>query len=409
MLSAALSVRSLLLAVFTLMAGAGLMSTLVSVRLERAGVPPMAIGLVGSAYFAGLTIGSLHARRVIRRVGHIRAFSAFVALLSSSTLAYALQSHVAVWGTLRLIDGVCVAGVYVCIESWLADRSEPATRGSILAAYMISLYGGQAVSQFLLSAGERGAPTTFIPASILISLSILPIALTRSRGPAVAEHSGMSPRRLFGVSPLGMVGAGATGVVMGAFYALGAVYAQRIGMDLVQTASFMSAVIVGGVVLQWPLGWLSDRVDRRKVIIAVLAGAAAVAVGLAVAGRPGALLFVLGGLFGGFAFALYPLCVAHANDHVAPELRVGASGALVLVYSAGAAAGPLLGSACLAALGASGLFTFVATVAGLALMFGLWRMTQRPSLPEDHQQPYQALARTTPMLANLDPLAPDNS
>jgi MFS family permease len=397
----------LLLAILLLMAGAGFMGTLLSVRLEHAAVDALLIGRVTTAYFGGLTLGALYAGRVIERVGHIRAFAAFVALLTASTLSFALRQDVTLWIVLRFANGLAVAGVYVCLESWLNERAGREGRGLVLAAYMIALYAGQAAGQFLLEL-DRGSPgLPFIAGAILISVSIIPIALTRAISPTLGRFPPPSLGRLYAISPLGMVGAAVVGLILGAFYGLGAVYAQRLGLGLSGTAGFMSAVIVGGVALQWPLGWLSDHFDRRRVIVGAFAGAAAVAAALAVVGAAGVWLLLLGGLFGGLSFALYPLCVAHANDHVAPELRVGASGALVLVYSAGAAAGPLLGSACLAGLGAPGLFAFVAVVAGLALMFALWRMTQRPSLPEDLQQPYQALARTTPMLANLDPLAPD--
>ena len=147
MLAAVHPVRSLLLAIFILMAGSGFLSTLIGLRLERAGAGTMAIGAVATAYFGGLVIGALRAGSIVRQVGHIRAFAAFVSLLSASTLAYALLQYPLFWACLRLIDGMCVAGVFICLESWLNDRAEAETRGSILAAYMVALYSGQAVGQ----------------------------------------------------------------------------------------------------------------------------------------------------------------------------------------------------------------------------------------------------------------------
>ncbi|MBI1197054.1 MAG: MFS transporter [Phenylobacterium sp.] len=405
MLSAVRSVRSLLMAIMILMAGAGFMGTLVSVRLEHARVDALLIGLVATAYFAGLTLGSLQAGRVIARVGHIRAFAAFVALLTASTLSFALRQDVALWSVLRFVNGFSVAGVYVCLESWLNERAEAADRGLVLAAYMIALYAGQAAGQFLLEF-DRGSPgLPFIAGAILISLSIIPITLTGAISPTLGAFPPPSLGRLYAISPLGMVGAAVIGLIMGAFYGLGAVYAQRLGLGLSATAGFMSAVIVGGVALQWPLGWLSDRLDRRKVIVGAFAGAALVAGTMALLGAPGPLLPMLGGLFGGLSFALYPLCVAHANDHVAPEERVSATSGLVLVYSAGAAIGPLGGASALSLLGAVGLFAFIAICAVAALGFGLWRLAARPPVPSAQQGPYQALPRTTPVSAALDPLA----
>jgi MFS family permease len=398
-------VRSLLLAILVVMSGAGVMGTLVSLRLQDAGASALTIGLVATAYFGGLTVGSLRVSRIVRRVGHIRAFAAFVALLSASTLAYPLQQAIPFWAALRFVDGVCLAGVYVCLESWLNERAEPRARGSVLAAYMIALYSGQAAGQFLLNLGASAA-TPFMAASMLISLAIIPIALTRSISPTPGQRQPLSMRRLYAISPLGMVGAAVTGLILGAFYGLGAVFARRLGMDLASTAGFMSAVIAGGVALQWPLGWLSDRIDRRKVIVGTFFGAAAVAAAAAAAGPAELLLFLLGAVFGGLSFALYPLCVAHANDHVAPEERVEASGGLVLVYSFGAAVGPFSAGAAMALFGAPGLFAFIAACAGGATAFALWRVAARAPVPSGLQQSYQLLPRTTPISAALDPYAP---
>lgn len=404
MLSAIRPVRSLLLAIFVLMAGSGFMATLVSLRLAAAGYAPPAIGLVGAAYFAGLTAGSLTVGRVIRQVGHIRAFAAFVSVLTASTLAYAIHQSLPFWAALRLIDGLCVAGVYVCLESWLADRSQPATRGAVLAGYMIALYSGQGLGQFLMNVSDDKPSLPFVVAAMLTSLSVLPITLTRSSSPALGEHRPLSLRELYAISPLGVVGAVVTGLALGAFYGLAAVHVRRLGADPSGAALFMSAVIFGGVALQLPLGRLSDRLDRRQVIVGVFAAAAAVSGAIALTTEPGLLLLALGALFGGLAFALYPLCVAHANDHVAAEQRVGASGGLVLVYSAGAAVGPLAGATAMSLAPPGGLFLFIALATALAVAFSLWRLAARRSPPQERQQAWVVQPGTTPMSAALDPL-----
>src|SRR3546814_16838 len=184
----------------------------------------------------------------------IRAFAAFVALLSASTLAYALLQQPMVWGALRIVDGICVAGVFICLESWLNDRAEPGTRGTILASYMVALYSGQAIGQLLLRSGGSGAPhMPFELASILISLAIIPVCLTRAAAPALAQAASLPLRRLFAASPLGVVGAGITGLLLGAFYGLAAIYARRLGLSLAAPPTFMMVVILGGVALQWPI------------------------------------------------------------------------------------------------------------------------------------------------------------
>lgn len=403
MLSSFITTRSMLLAIFMLMAGNGVISTLVSFRLESAGTRAGLIGLVATSYFIGLTVGALRVSPIIRRVGHIRTFAAAVSLLSATTLAYTVFQGTGFWALLRFIDGLSVAAVFICLESWLNEQAESGTRGSVLAAYMICLYAGQSLGQFLLNLGGPAA-APFIASSLLISLSILPIALTRMKEPVVAQQAPFSVRRLYMASPLGVVGCGMIGLMLGAFYGMGAVYARRLGLEMSEIALFMSVVIAGGVALQWPVGWLSDRFDRRAVIVAVLLGTTAVCGGLAWVTGSGPVLLILGLLFGGLSFALYPLCVAHTNDHLSAEQRVSASGGLVLTYSIGAAAGPTAGAGVMMAAGAGGLFLFIGACALLTLIFALWRQIRREPVPSELQQPYQILPRTTPAAAELDRL-----
>jgi MFS family permease len=399
-------VVALLASVGLLMAGSGPLTTLISLRLEALGTASLAIGAIMAAYFAGLTLGALLAYRIVLRAGHIRAFAAFAAVASAIALAYPLVAHPLPWAALRLIEGFCMAGIFICVESWLNERAAPAQRGKILAMYMICLYLGQAAGQLLLGfdAGP-GQPQVFMLVSMLMSVAILPVALTRQAPPALPDIASFSVRRLYRTSPLGMVGTVASGLVLGAVYSLGPVFARGVaGLDAGGAARFMSVLILGGVLLQWPLGRLSDSFDRRRVIVGTMAAlvAAAAIVPLLAAGA-GWALFGATALFGGFAFALYPLCVGHMNDHLQRQDRVAASGGLVLAYSAGATAGPLAASATMSALGASGLFVFITGIAAVALAFGLWRMLARAPVPSERQGRFQLLPRTTPASAPLDP------
>jgi len=403
-LAAISSVRSLLLAILMLMLGAGFLTTLVSVRLQASGTGALTIGLVATSYFAGLTAGAIRAGRLVQRVGHIRAFAAFVSLLSASTLSYAVLEAPPLWAVLRFVDGCCIAGVYVCLESWLNDRADAGTRGSVLAGYMTALYLGQGLGQQLLNVSDIAPSIPFVIASVLISLAVLPVALTRMAGPSLEQAASLQVRALYAASPLGIVGVAAIGIVLGAFYGLAPVYAREEGLTIAKTATFMTAVILGGVALQWPLGRLSDRLDRRTVIIATMAGAAAASLALFVTG-PAGLGLVFAALFGGTSFALYPLCVAHTNDHLTSAQRIGATGGLVLVYSLGAVLGPLLASASMSGIGPRGLFLFIGALSTGAFAFGLWRQWAGAAVPGDRQQSYQPLPRTTPVVAALDPLS----
>ena len=402
MLTSVYPVRALLLAIFLLMAGSGFLSTLLAVRLEGEGASAGVIGLVATAYFGGLMLGSMRVERVIARIGHIRAFAAFVTVYSASSLTYAILDNPGVWTTLRFIDGFAMAGVFVCLESWLNQQASPQNRSAVLAFYMIALYSGQAAGQFLLNLGDSTPDLPFMVSAILLSIALLPVLLTRMEQPRIDAVAPFSLKRLYKVSPLGIVGTLITGAMLGAFYALGAVYIQRIGMGLSEVALFTSCVIAGGVALQYPLGILSDRFDRRLVVIACFLAAALVCLPIVLADLGATWTIGLGSLFGGFAFALYPLCVAHSNDHLSEDERIGASSGLVLTYSAGAVAGPLIGSAGMGALGPAGLFAVIGGLALLGGLFGIGRTFARAAVPSDDQQAFQSLPRTTPMAAVLE-------
>ncbi len=402
MVASFLSIRTLLLAIFMIMAGSGFLSTLIAIRLEQNGASALVIGLVATAYFGGLTLGSVRAPRMIAQVGHIRAFAVFVSVYSASSLAYAIVDHAGIWAALRVVDGFVMSGVFVCLESWLNRQATPANRSAILAAYMISLYAGQAGGQFLLNLDGVFPSLPFMLSAILLSLAVVPVAVTRMEQPVIERLAPFSARRLYEASPLGVVGTVATGLMLGAFYALGAVYIRRIGMEISQVALFTSVVIAGGVALQWPIGLLSDRLDRRKIILACLGAVAVISAGMMLVAASPLATVALGCLFGGVTFALYPLCVAHSNDHLEEDERIGASGGLVMAYSVGAMAGPLLGSGGMLIAGPIGLFATIGGVALATLVFGVWRTLRRSPVPGEEQGSFRGLPRTSPMAAVLE-------
>jgi MFS family permease len=401
-LAAVRPVTVLLLAIFLISGGSGPLTTTLSLRLEGFDLAPIVVGIVMSAYFAGLTLGSLLAARIILRAGHIRAFTALVSVLSATALVYALSPSPVLWGVLRLAEGFCMAGVFICVESWLNDAATPTSRGTILACYMTALYVGQASGQFLLRLDGSETVRPLLVISILMSLAVVPVALTRRVGPQLSDVVSLSVARLFRASPLGTAGTAASGLLLGSLYSLGPAFARAVGFSTADSALFMSAVIFGGVVLQWPLGRLSDGRDRRYVILGSFAAVVVASLVMFAVGRLGhTALLGAGALFGGTTFALYPLCVAQTNDHLDASERVGGSGGLILIYSAAATFGPLLASAAMTAIGPSGLFVFSAVVAALGGAFAAWRMRIRPSLPEDQRGRFQTLPRTTPQKGPL--------
>lgn len=408
-----ISISAVLLGAGTMMLGYGLLGTLLAVRMSMEGVSPFIAGVVMAAFYAGQMVGALHVRHVIEGIGHIRAFAAFAALFAAAALIHVLMVDPIMWGVLRFAEGYVVAGLFMCIESWLNDRASNQTRGAIFSLYMVILYGANAATQFLLTTADTKSATLFMVTSILLSLALVPIALNRGPAPALPEHSPFGVRKLLAVSPLGMMGCVASGLTLGPFYAIAPRYAERLGFDTWGIAMLVASGILGGMLGQWPIGRLSDRIERRKVLfgVAVLVTVTSVAlVGLtlwlqASAVSMGWPLFVLIGLLGIGAFTLYPLSVAHANDFIESHHFVAASGALLLAFSVGATIGPIASSALMEAIGPAGLFVFTGVSCfGLAL-FALWRHKVAPPAPEESKGRFEPITSTSLALAELDPRA----
>lgn len=389
---------------FFLLTGIGLLGTLVPLRLDAGGASSLAIGLVGGAYFVGLIVGTRYGDRVIGAVGHIRAFAAFASILSATILAFPIDVAAVPWAALRFICGFCLAGLFMCVESWLNAQASNDSRGRILSLYMIAVYLGQGAGQMLLPLPDPSGITRFAVCAAFISLAVVPVAVTRVAAPPVVAAETLGLARLYEMSPLGVAGAFVAGLVLGAFYVLGPIFARALDPDVTQTARFMGLVIVGGLILQWPVGRLSDRFDRRHVLVSLALCLVAVSIGFVLAERavPFALLY-LAPVFGAVIFTLYPLSVAHANDRLDSGHVVAASGALITVYGLGAAAGPPAASLAMEAVGPGGLFAFTALVGAATAAFALWRMRQRAPVPTSEQVQFLPLPRTTPLAGQLDP------
>jgi MFS family permease len=373
-----LSTWALLLGFGILMLGDGLQATLLAVRSDQEGFSATVTGLIMSSFYVGFLSGSLLAPRIMVRVGHVRVFAAFAAMASAAILVHAVFVEVWVWIALRLISGFCFAGLYVVAESWLNDRATNQTRGKLLSLYMVVTYVGVGLGQLLLNlADPRGYPL-FVLTSILISIAVVPLLLSASDSPRHEDSVNIRIRELFGVSPLGMVGMFIEGLVTATFFALGPVYAQRIGLSLKEISWFMTAAVVGTVLLQWPIGALSDKFDRRRVllIVTVLAATAAFACVPLSGGEPMILLLSVG-VFCGLALPLYSVCIAYINDHLDPSQMIAASGTLVLVGGLGAVAGPLVVATAMDILGISWFFWCMGIAHLCTAIFALYRMTRR--------------------------------
>ena len=398
------SVGAIILGMGIVQVGNGLLTTLLGLRMGIEGFPTEVVGLVMSGYFAGQMIGARLIPRIIERVGHIRTFAASAALLAASGLGHVLLVFPVAWGVLRVITGTCMAGLIMTSESWTNERATKATRGKILAIYMITIYFAIALGQLLLNTGDPGGFELFVLAGVLLTLGVLPVTLTRSVAPASEERSRLGIRELWAVTPLGLTGVAGAGLVNSSFYGMGPIFAQDIGLDVAGVSTFMGVTIFAGLLMQWPVGWISDRFDRRTVLTGVFFGVtlASLAIIPAVAISPLA-LFTFVALYGGLSFTVYSISISHANDFIAPGDLVKATGSYVLIYGTGAVVGPFTASALMAWIGPEGLFVYAAAINLLLGSFALYRMTRREARPNEEQGAFVALPTTSPVAQTLDP------
>lgn len=411
MYSAIMAAWALLLGMALIMVGNGLQGTLLGLRATLEGFPTAVTGFVMTGYYIGFLAGSTTAPRIVQRVGHIRVFAALASLASASALVYAVIVDPWVWGAMRLVTGFSYAGLYVVAESWLNDRATNETRGRILSIYMVVAYGGMTAGQFLLNVSDPAGFDLFVLISVLVSLALVPISLTAAPAPSFDAPTPVSLKTLYSISPLGMVGGLITGMASGVIFGMGAVYGKVAGLSYAQVSMFMGLVLLGGMLLQWPIGRISDKLDRRKVIAGVtfLAGLLALVAAI-VPGLPFWALLALTFMFGGMTLPMYSLCGAHLNDYLDPKQMVAASSSYVLVNGIGAILGPTSGSFAMQIAGPDGFFLLLAAVHFCIALFALWRMTRRRAVPLEDQGSFVSMPpRGSPLSAALHPETPEDA
>jgi MFS family permease len=399
------SILALFASLALLVAGNGMLGTVAALRLELEGYPARIAGLVLACFSFGFVLGSLLAIRVVQRVGHIRAFAVFGAVATAAALFHALHVSVPGWMALRFVLGFCVAGLMLVSESWANARATAQNRGALLAIYMVLFYLAASSGQFMIVLGDPATHHLFIVAAILIALSLVPLSLTRSPVPELGTAGRLSLASLWSVSQVGVAGALLSGVAISAFAAIGPIYAVRMGLGVTQVATFMGVAILAAMALQWPVGYLSDFVLRRRVILGVTLGAVCAGLLTAVLGYwSTSWLFGTVALFYGLTACIYPLCLALANDSIRDAEIVPAAATLLLAYGVGTIAGPILGGASLTYFGPEGLFLFSALALTMLLPLGLRPLARQQAAPLAEQTHAVAVAPvTTPVIMELDP------
>lgn len=399
-------ITALLLSVALLLMGNGLQGTLLPLRANSEAFSGIEIGILGSSYFLGFMAGCLYGPRLIRRAGHIRAFAALVAVASCVVLVHALFLNPILWWGLRATTGFCFAALYMIIESWLNEKSTNENRGFIFSLYTIINLTVITIGQLMLGLASPKDFPLFLLASILVSLAAVPIALTRAEAPAPIQSVSIRLRHLYSLSPVGVVGCLVAGLATGPLWALGPVFAQGKGADTWGVAVFMSVAVMAGALGQWPLGRLSDKMDRRRVIIGAACGSATAGVIFVLWSPSWSMqLLALVFLFGLFTFPLYGLCVAHTNDHVEPDGYVEAASGLLLVLAIGAVVGPIATSVLTRFFGLDTLFGLTAAFQLCLAAFALHRMGQRAAAPEEEQVTFAESLNLAQTVSTIDPSA----
>lgn len=357
-----------------LLAGAGLVGSLVGVRSELAGFSTVVSGLIGAAYYGGFLIGTRLAFGSLARVGHVRVFAALAATGAAAVLFMGVVTRPTSWIAMRFVIGLCMAGTYVTAESWLNEMATNENRGRLLAWYMVVTTGAWGVGQALLGIGHVAGTALFAGAAILFCMSVVPVALSETSGPGFASPGHISLRELAKIVPSGVGSALIVGVTHGALSGMGAVYATAAGLSAGQVAIFMTAPMLGGMLFQYPISAASDDVDRRVVALAVATAAAGGSVHLffVTPGTTLSYLLMLG--VGGFTYPLYALAGAYTNDWTPPDKLTAANSQLVTIYGIGALVGPLLASAVMSASSPRSYFAVSAGLHVVLIAFLFYRI-----------------------------------
>jgi MFS family permease len=367
----------LLMGVMLLMVGNGIQGTLLGIRGNLEGFTTYQLSYVMAAYFLGFLFGSWAAPRMIRRVGHVRVFAALGSLISAILVIYPVYPDWVVWTVLRVFAGFCFSGIYITAESWINNTASNETRGQALSAYMIVQMIGIIASQVLLNLPDPSGFALFILPSVLVSLAFLPILLAPTPAPAFDSARRISFARLFRISPLGCVGMLLTGGIFSAMFGMASVWGAQEGLDVRQISIFVGALYVGGLVLQYPVGWVSDRMDRRTLIMGLSAVATVTMLAAALLPLPFFAMVGIAMVLGGITNPVYALLIAYTNDFLTRDQMAGASAGLIFLNGFGAVFGPTATGWMMEQAGPSGFFLFIGILYAALAVYALYRMSRR--------------------------------
>jgi len=383
----------------------GLQGTLLGVRSVLEGFSFTSIGFIVTGYYVGFLLGSILIPIFLKRAGHIRVFAALASLASIAILLHTIFVDPYSWFLIRIITGISLSGIYVIMESWLNDKSTNQTRGKLLSIYMIITFVFVGLGQLLLNLSDPAKVDLFILVSILLSFALLPILLTTTEQPDINNPKSFSISEFYAVSPLGFVGALFTGLAHSAVFGYGAVYATARGLSVFEVSIFMVIITSFGALSQWPVGYFSDKIDRRIILITVTFVAAGLSILIAISAYISLILFfILTAIFSSMCLPMYSLVVAHTNDFLQPDEIVSASSSINKLLGVGSIFGPIAVSSTMTVFGSNGFFAYLFVIHGSLGLFGIYRMAKRTK-PSDLESQYVPLPRNiTPAGMELTPV-----
>jgi MFS family permease len=394
----------LLVGIVLLMVSNGLLSTILTIRAQEIGFSETVIGLVQSGYPIGFIFSCFITPRMIAKSGHVRVFAALVSIASTSALIHLITYDPISWGAMRILSGFCFSGIYIVAESWLNDLSDNKNRGSLLSTYFVVQTGGYMVGQMLLGLSTPGDISLFIFVSVLLSFALVPILIAATTQPSNEEPQRVTVGELFKFSPMAMIGGFCTGLANGGLTFVTALYARNVGLSISATGYLLAITTLGGLLTQFPLGSLSDKIDRRMVISGSAFVTMLVCIAMLVYPSPEenhVVLFTAFLLIGGFTLPIYSICMAHMNDHIKPQQMVAASSTLILVFASGMVLGPILGSLSLDLTGANGMFLMYVVVAGILAITGIQRILTSDKKQVEGRDIVPITPTTTPEAAQI--------
>ena len=402
---------SLLIGIAVLTMASALQSSLIGIRASIEGFNTTATGLIMSAYYLGFILGSLLVPSWVKNVGHIRVFAAVASLASITILMQSAVVNPWFWMLMRMGTGLCYAGLFIVTESWLNDIATNKTRGRLFSIYIIEIWASQTISQLLLNLSSPSGYGLFILTSVLISLAVVPLLLVRTPSPTINVPEKLNILGLIKTAPLGVTGVTIAGATSGALLGLGALYAKTIGLNIAEISIFIGASYVGGMLLQWPIGKLSDRQDRRVTILWVGVVGALAAFIVPLGGGINSQILMMIGMFavGAFTFPMYSLASSHMNDQLRPEQILSASSGMILLNGIGGMLGPLIAAALMDTLQINALFWFVASLNMTVALVALYRINRKPAMIIEEQGDQIPVALTVSSVATAEMLVEADS